>query len=57
MADGEERDFKSYYSQKYLIVFAQEHVNFRLEVQLFIVSLYCLLRLTDDREIICDKNA
>ena len=57
MADGEERDFKSSYSPKYLIVFAQEHVNFRLEVQLFIVRLYCLQRLTDDREIISDKNA
>ena len=38
MAVCKERDFKSFYQQKYLIVFAQEHVKFHLAVQLFIVS-------------------
>jgi hypothetical protein len=36
MAACKERDFKSFYLQKYLIVFAQEHINFRLEVLLFV---------------------
>ncbi|CAB3989569.1 tRNA (guanine(10)-N2)-methyltransferase homolog isoform X1 [Paramuricea clavata] len=43
MAACKERDFKSFYLQKYLIVFAQEHINFRLEELHSVCSLLDIL--------------